>query len=162
MNQSVMTIEAANRLAPLISSETVGPRAFAESWIKDRFLANLYPELASQKRITAERFAAELRSTTIRELRSDGNISEKERSQILQAVPEINDPIDSPQRARDLIEATKKTAAIRAVVTARRMRTVVPPAAAKALEDTDLLRMASSGLISKQEAQMIYKLKRQP
>lgn len=159
--QSLATIDTANRLEPLIDKETVGAQAFAESWVKDRILAQQFPELASQKRAKAEQLAASLRASAVKELRSDGNITEGERKQILQAVPTINDPVDSPTRAKQLVQSIRQMSAVRAMVAARRMGTPIPKAAAMAVDDETLADLFHQGLITQDQAKQAYQLKRQ-
>lgn len=152
VQSAISNIDVANRLEPLITTETVGARAFAESWIKDRVLAQAFPELASSKRANAEALAAQLRATAVQQLKSDGNISEKERAQILQAVPEINSPIDSPARAKQLIAASRKMAAIRAIVATSKLKQPVPSAAAQVLSTSELKQLVDTGVITKEQA----------
>src|SRR3990167_5365498 len=159
--QSLATIDVTNRLEPLISDETVGAKAFAESWIKDRILAQAFPEMASSTRANAEQLAAQLRATSVRELRSDSNITEGERKQILQAIPQINDPIDSPARARQLVQGIRKMSAIRAMVAAKRMGGDIPKSAAMAVDDQTIVSILKQGLITKEPAIRAYQLKRE-
>lgn len=158
--QSLATIDVANRLDPLISSETVGVKAFAESWIKDRVLAQAFPELASKKRVEAERLVAELRSRAVNELGTPP-ISDRERAEILKAVPGINEPVDSPARAKELLRQIKKMSAIRALVAAKRLGGAIPKAAAMALDDEALVDLHKQGLITTEQARQAYELKRQ-
>lgn len=158
--QAINTIDIANRLESLINSETVGVRAFAESWVKDKVLAQWAPELASKERASAEVVASRLRSSATRELRSDSNISEAERKQILAAVPTINDPINSPANARNQVRNIRMLSAIHALVAAKRMKTPVPKAAAMALDDETLAALAEEGLITNEQAKEAWQLKR--
>jgi hypothetical protein len=152
LSDSLKTIDVASRLIPLLDTETVGAQAFAESWVKDRILAQRFPELASSKRADAEVLTAQLRSSTVRELRSDGNISDKERDQILKAVPGINDPIDSPARAVKVTQAIREMSAIHAIVSASKLGQSVPTAAAQVLKWTDLERLVKSGVLTPEQA----------
>ncbi len=161
LQSSVNTVDIVNRLEPLISNETVGVKAFVENIALDKLLAQAFPEVASQKRADAKVLAAQLRASATKELKSDGNISDKERAQILQAVPQINDPIDSPINALRTIRSTRKLSALRAIVTAQKLGQAIPTVAARALQDSDLIEAADMGLISKEAAKAAYYLKRQ-
>lgn len=154
--QSLATIDVANRLEPLISSETVGLKAFAGSILKDRVLAQAFPDLANKDRIQSEQLAAQLRASSVKELRSDGNITEGERKQILEAIPSINDPIDSPARAKELVRDVRKMAAIRAMVATKRLGGEVPKAAAMVLDDDSLAKLYEQGLITQDQAKQAY------
>lgn len=156
--QSLATIDVANRLEPLISTETVGMQAFAESWVKDRLLAQRFPEMASDKRAKAEQLVAELRTSAVNELGTPP-ISDRERAEILKSVPGINDPVDSPVRARQLLANIRKMSAIRALVVAKRMGTGVPKSAAAALDDETLADLFNQGLITQEQAREAYELK---
>lgn len=158
--QSLATIDVANRLEPLLSSSTVGPKAFVESWVNDRILANAFPELANQKRATAEQLASNLRASAVKELRSDYNVTEAERKQILESIPQVNDPVDSPARAKQLIGNIRKMAAVRALVAAKRMDGQVPRSAALALDDETIADLENTGLITPKIAFEAYKSKR--
>jgi hypothetical protein len=153
---ALQTIDTANRLEPLIDNETVGVQAFAESWIKDRILAQRFPGLASNKRANAETLVAELRASAVQELKTDSNITEAERGQILQAVPEINSPIDSPVRAKELVSATRRMAAIRAVVAAGKLKQPMPKAAAQQITPSELKRLVDTGVITKEQALEVF------
>lgn len=159
--QSLATIDIAERLLPLISNETVGAKAFAESWVNDRILAQYFPELASEKRASAEQLAAQLRASTVKALKSDSNITDNERKQILEAVPQINAPADSPQRAKMLVKGIKKMAAISSLVAAKRIGGAIPKQAAQSLDDEDLADLFTRGLITQDQAKQAYQMKRQ-
>lgn len=161
MQQALSTIDVANRLEPLISDETVGAKAFAKSWINDRILAQRFPELASTERAGAEQLAAQLRASAVKELRSDSNITDGERKQILQAVPTINDPVDSPARAKQLVKNIRKMSAVHAMVHAKALGVPVPKSAAMALEATDLADLHEKGLITTEQAKEAYQLSHQ-
>jgi hypothetical protein len=157
LSDNLALLDTADRLLPLIDNETVGAQAFAESWIKDRILAQAYPELASKKRANAEVLAAEVRARTIKTLRSDSNISEPERKAILNATPEINSPIQSAAQARDLISASRKVAAISTVVKATKLGVGIPKAAALVLDANELARLVKQGVISREQAIAAFK-----
>lgn len=156
LQAATTSIDVANRLEPLISSETVGIRAFAGSVLKDRVLAQFFPGIASQDRANAEVLSAQLRASTIKQLKSDGNISEKERQQILQAVPAINQPADSADHARELIQASRKVAAIQAIVSASKLKTAIPSSAVLALPWTELRDLAKTGVLTPEQATAAY------
>lgn len=156
LSDSLSTIDIANRLEPLIDTETVGARSFVETWVKDRVLAQAFPEMASNKRASAESLAAQLRASAVRELKTDSNITEKERSQILQSIPDINAPIDSPARAKQLIGDIRKMSAIRAVVSAVKLGQPMPKPAAQVLSDDELVRLVNTGVITDKQALEIF------
>lgn len=153
---SLETIDIANRLEPLISSETIGVRAFAESILKDRILAQFFEGMESPERATAETLAANLRARVLSSLKSDSNIAEPERKQILKAIPEINDPVDSPARAKRLIRTASKLAAIQAVVKAGKLGEPMPKAAAQILDGSELKRLVDTGVITREQALAIF------
>lgn len=156
LSGALQTIDTANRLEPLIDNETVGVQAFAESWIKDRILAQRFPNMASKKRANAETLVAELRASAVQELKTDSNITEAERKQILEAVPDINAPIDSPARAKDLVAGIRRMSAIRAVVSAGKLKQPMPKAAAQLISPTELKRLVDTGVITKEQALEIF------
>lgn len=159
--KALETVDTAQRLKPLISNETVGMEAFAKSWINDRILAQRFPELASSKRAQASQLFAELRSNAVKSFRSDSNISEPERKEILGGFPKANDPVDSPARARMVVDQTETIAAIQALAATKRLGGEVPKAAALVLDDENVAGMVKRGIISPELAIKIWKMKRQ-
>lgn len=159
--KALETIDTAERLMPLLTTETVGLEAFAKYWIKDRVLAQRFPNLASKERAQASQLVAKLRSTAVADLKSDGNISDKERNEILASFPKANDPIDSPARAKMVVEQTQVTAAIHALLQAKRLNGEIPKAASIVLDDENVAEMVKRGTITSDLAQKIWKMKRQ-
>lgn len=156
LQADVTSIDIANRLEPLISSETVGMRAFAGSVFKDRVLAQFFKNVSSEDRAKAEVLSAEFRAATVERLKSDGNISEPERKEILKAVPGINQPADSPDHARDLVQAARKVAALHAITKASKLGVKVPAAAALVLPWTELRDLAKTGVLTPEQATAAY------
>lgn len=152
-------IDSANRLLPLIDNETIGVQAFAESWIKDRILAQRFPELASEKRAKAEVIAASLRSAVANTLKTPGPLAEAERKEILRGFPQINEPLNSPKKAKEAIEQSREMAATIALVTANKMKSSVPKDAVLVLSDRQLADLVKRGLITREMAAQAYMLK---
>lgn len=155
LQSSLENIEAVNRILPLVSSETFGPKAFAESWAKDRFLANFFPDMASGNRVEAAQLGTRLRAKTIRELRSDSNISEKERAEIERAIPEVNNPLDSPANARLGFKSIQRLSAMHALALSKSLKAPLPDESLKNLEDTDLMRAVAWGYLTRDAANSI-------
>lgn len=153
---ALKTIDIANRLGPILDTDTVGARSFVESWVKDRVLAQAFPEMASNKRATAEALVAQLRSSAISELKTDTNITQKEQDQILRSIPDINTPIDSPARAKQLTASIQKMSAIRAVVAAAKLGQPMPKPAAQVLSDDELINLVNTGVITQDQALQIF------
>jgi hypothetical protein len=160
-SKALDTVDTAERLLPLLTKETVGLEAFAKSWINDRILAQRYPWLASSNRAQASQLVSQLRADTVKAFRSDGNISEPERKEILSSFPKANDPVDSPARARMVVQQTQVMSAIQVVAATKRLGGEMPRAAALVLDDENVADMAKRGVISTDLAQKIWKLKRQ-
>lgn len=162
LTDTLTTVDVANRLQPLINDETIGVKAAIGSLFNDRILAQAFPDLSSKSRAKAEVLVARLRSSALSELKSDGSIAEKERIQILKAVPEINDPIDSPQHALDQIKAIRKIAALKGITIAKTLKQPIHDNFLLALDDEDLIEATASGLLTQAEAIAAYRKRRQP
>lgn len=161
LTDTLTTVDVANRLQPLINDETIGVKAAIGSLFNDRILAQAFPDLSSKSRAKAEVLVARLRSSALSELKSDGSIAEKERIQILKAVPEINDPIDSPQHALDQIKAIRKIAALKGITIAKTLKQPINDNFLLALDDEDLIEATASGLLTQAEAIAAYRKRRQ-
>lgn len=159
--KALETVDTAQRLKPLLDKDTVGAEAFAKSWINDRILAQRFPELASTKRAQASQLISQLRADAVKTFKSDGNISDRERNEILASFPKVNDPIDSASRAKMVVEQTETMAAIEAVTASKRLGGEIPKAAALTLDDENVAGMVKRGVIAPELAMKIWKMKRQ-
>ncbi len=158
--QALTTVDTAQRLIPLLNEQTMGTEAWARSIVQDRILAQRFPEMASGQRAEASQLINQLRASTVKSLRSDGNISEGERKEILGSFPKANDPIDSAARARMVVQQVQTMAAIQALVATKKLGGEVPKSAALALDDEAVADMVKRGVINSDLAQKIWKLKR--
>jgi hypothetical protein len=159
--RALETIDTASRLMPLISEETVGAQAFAESWVKDRILAQKFPEMASGDRAKASQLISKMRADVVKNFKSDGNIAKDERNEILASFPKANDPIDSPARAKMVVQQAQVMAAVQVLAATKRLGGEVPGAAAAILDDEAVVDMVKRRIIDPELAQKIWKMKRQ-
>jgi hypothetical protein len=160
LQASLDTISTVDRLLPLISSETVGPRAYLGEIVMDKVLATLVPSLASQDRAVAKTVIAELRASRVQELKTDGNIAEPERKLILESVPGIGALIDSPRNAANVARSIAKLSAMKAAVVSRKLGQPLPEPAVRTLGASELSSMIAKGLIKIGDGEIIDLAKR--
>lgn len=182
ISSEIQTLDAAEKLEPLLTGETVGMLAFLESVAKDRILSQFMPGVASQNRADAETIASDLRAARIRALKSDSQIGVKEVEKIEKVVPEVNAPFKSAEGQRNLVRALKKVAVVRAAYKSKLLGEKVPGIVSKSLsefdegrimemvdnglvtlsqlEDSKIIEMAKSGKITREQAIEAYNLKR--
>lgn len=160
MRDALDTVDTAKQLLPKLNEETVGARAAVENVVMDKILAQKFPELANKERAQASVLASSLRAKVVRMNKSDGNISEPERKEILKAFPRINDPLDSAANAKTMVVEATKLAATHAVKDALALKIPVPRAAALELDDETIARLYDSGVFTSEQAIAVGKAKR--
>ncbi len=125
LQETVMTsasaLRQADKLMPLINSGTFGPAAKLSNIIVDKGLANLFPELVSEERVSANTIAAGLRAATVRALRSDSNITDAERKDLIQDVPSPDKFLTSPAEAIIQLKTINEGVVDRAIQAARNL-----------------------------------------
>lgn len=139
---SIRSIGIIDQLLPLVSNETVGPTAALGGLVFDRALANVYPKLASKDRAVFRSGLSEYRANYIKEHKSDGNIANIERNEILSALPDVNRVIDSPENAKNVLEALEKLSAMRALSYAKNLGLESPKQALDTLGDAKTVESA--------------------
>lgn len=155
---SLQLIATGKALLPLISTETVGVQAFAENFLKDRLLAQRFPQFASEKRANAQVIVSQLRADAVKELGTPP-ISDKERAEILKSVPGVNEALDSPANATRMVEQLMKASAKRALLDSKRLGVDIPASAAALLTNEDLLELFNAGLITHEMARRSAELR---
>lgn len=160
LKDSLEAIDTSKELLKVISPSTVGARAAVENVVFDKVLAQKFPELANKDRAKATVLASSLRSRVVRMNKTDGNISEKERGEILKAFPQINAPLDSPENARNVVRESTQLAATHAVRDALALGVSIPKEAAMELDDKTICRLYDAGVLTSEQAVAIGKLKR--
>lgn len=153
-------LDTGKQLLPKLNEHTVGLQAAAENIVMDKLLAQKFPELANKDRASAVVLANSLRGKVVRMNKSDGNISEPERKEILKAFPQINDPIDSAANAKQMVETALEMAAAHAVRDAIALKVPIPVEVAQSLSDATIARLYKAGLLTTDQAIAIGKLKR--
>lgn len=155
---SLEVLDLGDQLLPLLNEETVGVKAAVKNVVYDRMLAQINPALASKERADALSVATELRAKAVRANRSDGNIGIKERDEILRAFPDINDPINSAENAKNMVAKSQELAATHAIIESIRLRAPIPQAAAMKMTNKRLASLFNAGLLTAAQVLEIGKL----
>lgn len=153
-------LDTGKQLLPKLNEHTVGLQAAAENIIMDKLLAQKFPDLANKDRASAVVLANSLRAKVVRMNKSDGNISEPERKEILKAFPQINDPVNSAENAKNMVQTALEMAAAHAVRDALALKLPIPAEAAQSLSLTTIKRLYDAGLLTTEQAVAVGNLKR--
>jgi hypothetical protein len=162
LSASSVALREINAVAPLISSETVGPMAAAKSLLIDRGLANIWPDLANKDRIEASSVFARIRASTFRALRSDSNINKDEVEQISKQIPSVEDFLNSPVNSMVKIESIAHGIQERAIQAVRQLNQIVPDDILRSLDDKQMSRHHREKRLTDEEARRWFQLNPTP